>query len=105
MSDFEIAKDGASTMVTLREKLTALVVQGMQPALKQAIADGSREVVFDLAATQTIDSTAIGLLVAASNSLAAVQGTVRVVNVGPEILKLFKVMKLTDRLHVQAGER
>jgi anti-sigma B factor antagonist len=105
MADYEMERGGASVRVTLRGKLTSLEVQSLQPALKKEIAEGVREIVFDLAATTMLDSTGIGLLVAASNSLAAVQGAVRMVNVSPDILKLLQNMKLIDRLHATAGER
>lgn len=102
MTDFQIARDGAQARVTLGVRLTAAVAPALQPALKQEIAAGVREVIFDLSGTATLDSTGIGLLIATNNSLAVVQGTVRMVNVPLDILKLLRSMRLVERLHVSA---
>jgi anti-anti-sigma factor len=103
MTDFEISRDGGQARVTLREKLTAAEIPALQPALKQEIGAGVCQIVFDLARTASLDSTGIGLLIAANNSLLAVKGAIRLVNVSPEILKLLQSMRLVDRLHATGG--
>jgi anti-anti-sigma factor len=105
MVDVEMIRDGGQVRVLLHKKLTAAEVPELQPALKQEIAAGAREMIFDMADTVSLDSTGIGLLIAASNSLAAVQGAIRMVHVSPNILKLLRSMRLVDRLHAQeSGE-
>lgn len=101
MTDFEISRDGGQARVTLREKLTAAEIPALQPALKQEIAAGVCRIIFDLARTTSLDSTGIGLLIAANNSLQAVQGEIRLVNVSSDILKLLQSMRLADRLHAE----
>ena len=105
MMDFEITRDNGQARVMLREKLTAAEVPALQLALKQEIGAGVRELVFDLAWTESLDSTGIGLLIAANNSLLAVQGAIRLINVSPDILKLLRSMRLVDRLHVMSAEK
>jgi len=99
MADFEISRDGARSMITLGEKLTAAQVPALQAALKHEIDDGVSAIVFNLARTAILDSSGIGLLIAASNSLAAVQGSISLVEVSTNILKLLQSMRLVDRLH------
>jgi anti-anti-sigma factor len=99
MTGFEISRDGGRARVTLLENLTATEVPELQPALKQDLAAGVREIVFDLARTVSLDSTGIGLLIAANNSLAPMQGAIRLINVSPDILKLLQSMRLVNRLH------
>lgn len=100
MTDFQITRDGAQARVKLGMRLTAAVAPALHPALRQEIAAGVREVIFDLSDTASLDSTGIGLLIATNNSLALAQGTVRMVNVSPDILKLLRSMRLVERLHV-----
>ena len=59
---------------------------------------------FDMKETITLDSTGIGLLVAASNSLRAVQGGIRLVSVKNDIFKLLRSMRLVERLRVSPEE-
>lgn len=105
MTDFEIIRDGKQARVKLQQKLTAVETPALQPALKQEIVAGIHEFVFDLSGMVTLDSTGIGLLIAVNNSLAAVQGTMRLINVSPDILKLLQTMRLVDRLHATAVEK
>ena len=77
----------------------------LQAALKQEIAQGVKEIEFDLAKTRSLDSTGIGLLIAASNSLTALQGSVRLTQVAPSLLKLLQGMRLVERLHAVAAAK
>ncbi len=103
MTDTGITRDGKNALVALGVKLTAIEVPSLQASLKQELAAGVTLIVFDLAKTTTLDSTGIGLLVAANNSLATVQGKVRMVNVCADILKLLQSMRLVDRLQASSA--
>jgi anti-anti-sigma factor len=102
MTDFEITHNGRQARVMLREKLTAADIPALQPALKQEINAGVREIVFDLSKMVSLDSTGIGLLIAVYNSIEAMQGIIRLINVSPDILKLLQGMRLVDRLRATA---
>ena len=80
--------------------LTASSVPGVHAALKAELDRGVDELAFDLEQTKMVDSSGIGLLVAAHNSLARTQGKLRVRNVSPELLRLLQSMRLADRLNV-----
>ena len=99
MADFPITRTGTTARVVVLEQLTAVEAPALQAALKQEIAQGVKELEFDLTSTKALDSTGIGLLIAASNSLAALQGCVRLIQVSPPLLKLLQSMRLVDRLH------
>ncbi len=102
--NFEVVRDGGQVRAALGSKLTAVEVPGLQAALKQEIAAGVRQIIFDLADTASLDSVGIGLLIAANNSMAALQGAVRLFNVSPDIMKLLQTMRLVDRLHAMAAQ-
>ena len=104
MSDFSIARTGTTARITLQAQLTAVEAPSLQAALKQEIAGGVKEIEFDLANTTSLDSTAIGLLIAASNSLVALQGSVRLSQVSSPLMKLLQGMRLVERLHASAKE-
>ena len=86
--------------VKMKGDLTAILVPELQASLKDMINKGAREVVFDLEKTAMLDSSGMGLLIAASNSLTPMGGNVRVTNVCPEIFRLLQSMRLTARLNV-----
>ena len=104
MDNTKMTRDGAGLRVTPGAKLTAAEAPDLQAALKREIADGARNLEFDMKDTVTLDSTGIGLLVAAGNSLSAAQGGLRLINVSADIYKLLRSMRLTDRLHATLNE-
>jgi serine/threonine-protein kinase RsbW len=105
MTDFEIIRDGCSTRLKFGEKLTAAEVPALRPALKEEIGAGVRDIVFDLSQTVNLDSTGIGLLIATNNSLAAANGSIRLINVSLDIFKLLQSMRLVGRLHATRHEK
>ena len=104
MNNFQITRDGENVRVSLGARLTASLVPELQAALKAEIADGGRLVAFDMAVVDSLDSTGIGLLIAANNSLVPLGGKTRLVNVPPDILKLLQSMRLAERLNATADE-
>lgn len=104
MSNFEIIRTGDESKVVLGDKLVAADVPALQPVLKQEIGSGCRRIIFDLTKTVSLDSSGIGLLIAAYNSLSTVQGQVCLVNVSRDILELLQSMRLKDRLHATSAK-
>ena len=98
-----ISRNGSQVMVEVGEKLTATEVAELQPTLKQNIATGGRMIVFDLAGLKSLDSTGIGLMIAVSNSVAPIQGSIKLVNASPDIIKLLQHMRLVGRLNATAS--
>ena len=96
--------DGHCGVVTVQGDLTALVVPEIGRELKDMIAQGVRELVFDLSFTSMLDSRGIGLLIAAANTVAPHAGIVRVTHVSAEIFRLLQSMRLVTRLHVSQAE-
>lgn len=80
--------------------LTAVLVPEIQQALRKELADGAERITFDLAETTMLDSSGIGLMIAASNSLSQKADSIAVINTAPEIVKLLASMRLVSRLKV-----
>jgi len=98
MLAFNISMTGQQATVRLTGDLTASLVPDLQDALKQMLSSGVRELTFDLASTKMLDSSGIGLLIAASNGVAP-EGTIRVTNTCHDIFRLLQSMRLATRLN------
>ena len=101
---FALEREGAQLRVMPGPKLSHQEVPDLQSALKKEIASGAREILFDLDATKILDSCGISLLIAARNSLAAVQGSIRLVNANVHVYEQLQYLRLIDLLHVSAAE-
>lgn len=92
-------KDKQGT-VRLNGDLTAIVVADLQTDLKEMLDRGARDLEFDLSGAAMLDSTGMGLLIAAANTVGPTGGGIRVTNVTPDIFRLLQSMRLTTRLNV-----
>ena len=104
MAGYTIERKESQCWVMLQGDLTAPLIPDLQAALKKNLEEGVHEAVFDLGNTAMLDSSGIGLLIAACNSLAKSQGKVRVLHVSPDILRLLQSMRLVTRLNASGRE-
>jgi anti-anti-sigma factor len=102
MTPVQVQKNDAT--VTLEGALTVALAQELRPQLQKALAEGVSSVVFDLGRVDVVDSSGIGLLIATHNSLKTRGGRLRVANVSPEILNLFKAMRLDRHFTVECRQ-
>ena len=100
MSSYRVESTNGNCRVSINGGLTAVLVPELQQVLKQEVEAGAHQVTVDLGDTSMVDSSGIGLLIAASNTLAQRKGDIAVVNTSPEILRLLRSMRLVARLHV-----
>ena len=84
----------------LAGELTATTVPALQAALKGELNPQIEELTFDFTNTVMLDSTGIGLLIAAYNTMVRGQHRMRVQNVSPDIMQLLQSMRLVQRLSV-----
>ncbi len=99
MSDYTIEQQENHLQVTLTGDLTASAVPGLQSALREALKPEVNELAVDLQNTTMLDSSGIGLLIAAVNTLARRNGRIQVINVSRDILQLLQSMRLVNRLN------
>ena len=100
MTDYLIERNERKCRVKLVGDFVASVVPGLKSALNLELQAGVAEVEFDLRDTPMLDSSGIGLLIAAYNSLARQGAVLRVANASPDILRLLQSMRLVNRLNV-----
>lgn len=100
MSSYQMERTGEGCRLTVNGGLTAVLVPELQQALKAEVDKGAQQITFDLAETRMVDSSGIGLLIAASNTLSQRHGKLSVINTAPEILRLLRSMRLVSRLNI-----
>lgn len=102
MEPYSIAQSGPVCRVKLGGDLTAGIVPELLADLRKNLLPETREVAFDLASTSLLDSTGIGLLIAAYNTLRPRDGKVTVAGVSPYQFQVLQSMRLVTRLNVTA---
>ena len=102
MAQYVLKLKNQQGTVKLKGDLTAIVVPDLQADLRKMLSKGACELVFDLGSTAMLDSSGMGLLIAAANSLQPQGGKIQVTNVAPDIFRLLQSMRLTARLNVSA---
>lgn len=90
----QITREGNKAQFNPQGDLLASNVGELRNYLKSMIADGVRELVFDLGSTGMVDSSGVGLLVATHNSLSRLEGKMTVINVSLNLMDLFKSLRL-----------
>ncbi|MFP4429531.1 MAG: STAS domain-containing protein [Desulfovermiculus sp.] len=91
-----ITRDDDKIVLRLESDLVASRVPEVKKQLKELVDTGHR-VAVDLADVHMVDSTGIGLLMAAHNSLQKNDHSLIVLNASEDIRKLFQTMRLDQR--------
>ena len=100
MSSYRMEHSDNSCRLIVNGGLTVVLVPELQQALKAEVDKGTQQIIFDLSETRIVDSSGIGLLIAASNTLSQKNGKLAVINTAPEILRLMQSMRLVTRLNI-----
>jgi len=104
MTKYKIKRTDENVAVAVGKQLTMAEVPELQNALKAELQNRTVECVFDFANTKSLDSSGIGLLIAANNTLAPAGGKVRLINLSEDFMKLLRSMRLVDRLNASGKQ-
>ena len=85
------------------QDVVAASVPELRSKMREVVAEGIRELVVDLANVQMVDSTGIGLLISAHNSLRKLGGKLAVIHASPDILELFQTMRMHKHFSVSGA--
>jgi anti-anti-sigma factor len=100
----EVTREDSRTVIRpTGEDVVAAWVPEFRSKMRGEIAEGTRELVLDLANVHMVDSSGIGLLIAAHNSLHKLGGRLAVIHASEEILILFQTMRIHQHFSV-SGE-
>ena len=83
--------------------LVAARLPVLRSRLTEMVASGVVHLTLDLAGVKAIDSTGIGLLVSAHNSLRKAGGELNVIHVSSDILELFHAMRIHQHFSVSGN--
>jgi serine/threonine-protein kinase RsbW len=84
--------------------VVAATVPELRSALRGALSQGVRQMTIDFAGVEMVDSTGLGLLISAHNSVSKAGGRLAVINVSVEILELFQSMRIHQHFSVTQNE-
>ncbi len=90
-------------MVLAAGDLVPAGLPALRARLREAINSGVLNLTLDMAPIQMVDSTGIGLLISAHNSLQKTGGKLAVINVSHEILDLFRTMRIHQHFSVSGN--
>jgi anti-anti-sigma factor len=94
MAEFQITQSGLQTTIMLGDHLVASIVPDLKKEMKRLIGEGITALTLDCSHLEVMDSTGIGCLIAAHNSLTKVNGSLVVVQVSTDIYDLLCSMRL-----------
>jgi anti-sigma B factor antagonist len=85
---------GGPQVIAVEGEIDLFTAPALGEALTAAIDGGLRQIVVDLTATRFLDSTALGVLIAANKRLDEHEGRLTIVNVDESIAKTFEITGL-----------
>ena len=80
--------------------MVAATVEAQRQQFKALIAAGAKEILVDLAGVMMVDSTGIGLLIQAHNTLAKTGGRISILHASDNLRSLFRSMRLDSRFNL-----
>ncbi len=98
MAELQVIQSGAQATIILGEKLVAANVPNLRDELKRLIEAGVTSMQLDCPQLSVLDSTGIGCLVAAYNTLAKINGSLEMTQVSADIHDLLCSMRLDRRI-------
>ena len=112
VNDHTVNQPTLNTVITWKEgaafvhpagNVVAAQVPELRSALRQALAGGARELTIDFTNVEMVDSTGLGLLISAHNSISKIGGKLAVVHASREIIGLFRSMRIHQHFSVSPG--
>jgi anti-sigma B factor antagonist len=96
-------EDNKAVIRPAGESIVAATIPELRAKMRGVIEDGVRELVVDLTDVRMVDSSGIGLLISAFNSLRKVGGQLAVIHASAEILELFQSMRMHQHFSVSGN--
>jgi anti-anti-sigma factor len=96
-------KDNRAVVQPSGDTIVAAIIPELRAKLRGAVEEGVRDLVIDLAAVRMVDSSGLGLLIAAHNSLRKVGGQLAVINASTDLLELFRSMRMHQHFSVSGN--
>ena len=99
---YNLKKDTeGNALVLLDDVLDTDAVGKLRNEIKQSLESGSACVTFDLQALKLLNSQLLGLMIATYNTVSKKAGKLKVINVQPVFMSIFKTMRLETRFQIE----
>jgi anti-sigma B factor antagonist len=85
------------------DDIVAASVPELRTKMRAIVEAGVREMVVDLAGVHMVDSSGIGLLISAYNSLRKVGGRLVVIHASKDIMELFQTMRMHQHFSISGN--
>jgi len=96
-------EDNKAVIRPAGDNIVAASVPELRSKMRGIVDEGVSEMVVDLTDVQMVDSSGIGLLISAYNSLRKLGGHMAVINASAEILELFRTMRMHQHFSVSGN--
>jgi len=103
MNDEMVSQDLSAAVVQPQGDLVAAKLTALRSELRKAVASGILHMILDLQGVRAVDSSGIGLLVSAHNSLKKAGGELTVIHASKDILELFHTMRIHQHFSVSGN--
>jgi anti-anti-sigma factor len=85
------------------DDLVAASIAELRSRMRGIVEEGVRELVVDLTDVRMVDSSGIGLLISAHNTLRKLGGRLSVIHASADILELFQTMRMHQHFSVSGN--
>ena len=85
------------------DAIVATNLAELRVQMRDIVNDGVRDLVIDLTSVRMVDSSGIGLLIAAYNSLRKAGGQMAVIHASNDLLELFRSMRMHQHFSVSGN--
>jgi anti-sigma B factor antagonist len=97
---FKTIRDNQEVIIQPETDITSSTISELRGALKDIVAEGAADLTFDLINVEVIDSIGLGMIISTHNSMNKTGGKLKVINASPEVLELFRSMRLDRHFSV-----
>jgi anti-sigma B factor antagonist len=82
------------------DMIVAATIPELRARMRDIVDQGVRDLTIDLAGVRMVDSSGIGLLIAAYNSLRKVGGRIALIHASNDVLELFRSMRMHQHFSI-----
>lgn len=90
-------------ILKIEKDLVSIHSAELRENLRDLISQGTRSVVLDFKLVRMVDSSGLGMIIAAHNSMKKLDGELAVVGCSVEILELFHSMRIHQHIRVEGA--
>ena len=99
----KVVERNGETRITFQQDLVAGMSTRFREKLADLINSGKTDLVIDFSLVELVDSSGIGVLISAQNTLAKHGKKLVLVNVSDKILHIMKIMRLDRHFKIETG--